>query len=92
MQRSSMKRFAEWKCLALILSEEISDSMYLSSQGYKKRFAQNDAGSITCFIVTFSVQSLQKVVIQKVVIIIDMKLGPVTKPNKSKKKMQKKKI
>ena len=40
-----MKRFVEWKYLALILSEEISDDMYASHK-YKKKFAQNGAGSL----------------------------------------------
>ena len=35
-QRSSMKHLVEWKFLALILSEEISDHMYSSSWEYKK--------------------------------------------------------
>ena len=30
-QRSSIKHFVEWKCLAFILSEEVSDGMYSSS-------------------------------------------------------------
>lgn len=57
-QRSSVKYFAVWKCLALISSEEISGDMY-SPQEYKKRFVQNVAGSISIglpiafFIVTF---------------------------------------
>ena len=31
VQGSSLKRFVEWKCLDLNLSEEISDDMYPSS-------------------------------------------------------------
>ena len=54
-----MKTLVLHQCLALILSEEISDEMYSSLYEYKKRFAQNGAGSIpigmpfVCFIVTF---------------------------------------
>ena len=58
-QKLSMKTLVLHQCLALILSEEISDEMYSSLYEYKKRFAQNGAGSIpigmpfVCFIVTF---------------------------------------
>ena len=53
-----MKRFDEWKGLALILSEEISDDMY-SPKEYKEDLGRNCAGSIpiwipiACFIGTF---------------------------------------
>ena len=36
VQRSSMKHVVEWKCLTLILSEEIREDMYCSSYKYKK--------------------------------------------------------
>ena len=58
-QKLSMKTLVLHQCLALILSEEISDEMYSSLYKYKKRFTQNGAGSIpigmpfVCFIVTF---------------------------------------
>ena len=56
-QKSSITCFVERNCLALILTEKISDDMNSSSL---KRFAQNEAGlipismSIDSFIVTFS--------------------------------------
>ena len=44
--KSSMKRFVEWKWRAFILSVDIKSDMYRCSNWYKKRFAQNGAGSM----------------------------------------------
>ena len=50
-----MKLFVEWKCVAFILSEEISDDVDFSKE-YKLKFARNGAGSVSigmpidCFI------------------------------------------
>lgn len=60
-----MRHFVEWKCLPLILSEEIGDEMYYCSQDYNNRFTQNGVASIpngmsiACFIVIFSTSKKQ---------------------------------
>ena len=50
-----MKRFAEWRYFALILSAETSHDMYSSLKKYRKQFAQYGVRSIPigCSIVTF---------------------------------------
>ena len=54
-----MKRFAEWRYFALILSAETCHDMYSSLKKYRKQFVQSGVRSIPiempigCSIVTF---------------------------------------
>ena len=46
-QRSSIKRFVQWKCLVLTLLEEIKYDICSFSYEYKKRFVQRIYSALT---------------------------------------------